>query len=273
MRVNLVMASAGCILAPNREGGGRSVSEGIYEGYARVYDRSGQRAFSVRMVPYVERLLGGRGVEATSLADVACGTGTFALAMAAKGWDVVGVDASGAMLAQARAKAENQGADVRWLQQDMRELRLGREVSVITCLYDSLNYMLTSGDLVAAFRAAYRNLWPDGWYLFDMNTAYAFATMWDGDTYVHDGPDLTVLISGAYDEYRQRVRATVTWFERRGSLWAKGSEEHVEQAYPLEHVAMHLQDAGFVVEECYDCFTLQKPDDETTRILWMARRP
>jgi len=37
------------------------VSEGIYEGYARVYDRSGQRAFSVRMVPYVERLLGGRG--------------------------------------------------------------------------------------------------------------------------------------------------------------------------------------------------------------------
>lgn len=248
------------------------MTEGIYKGYAEVYDRSGQRAFSMRMIPYLETVLAVHNVCATSLADVACGTGTFALAMAAKGWDVVGVDASAAMLAQARAKAAEQGLIVRWIQQDMRSLQFEQPVSLITCLYDSLNYMLTSDDLLAAFRSAYRCLAPGGWYVFDMNTAHAFATMWDGDTYVHDSPDLTVLISGTYDERRQRVHATVTWFERQGALWAKGSEEHVEQAYPPEQVATHLQDAGFAVAGCYDCFTLREPDEETVRILWVARR-
>jgi len=248
------------------------VSGGIYHEYAAIYDRSGQLAFSLRMVSYLETVLARHGVQSTSLADVACGTGTFALAMAAKGWDVVGIDASEAMLAQARAKAAAQGRAVRWIQQDMRSLRLEQPVSLVTCLYDSLNYMLTSDDLLQAFRSAHRCLTPGGWYVFDMNTAYAFASMWDGDTYVHDSADLTVLLSGAYDERKQRVHATVTWFERQGDLWAKGSEEHVEQAYPPEQIATHLQDVGFTVEGYYDCFTLRAPDDETVRILWVAQR-
>jgi len=269
----LVGAEAGVILARRKKGGETAVSKGIYEGYARLYDRSGQRAFSLRMAPYIEALLGRRGVEKGSLADVACGTGTFALEMAGRGWDVTGIDASDAMLAEAKSKSAEQGTEVRWLQQDMRALRLAEKVLVITCLYDSMNYMLTSEDLSAAFRAAFGNLRPGGWFLFDMNTAYAFATMWDGDTYMHDGPDLTVLISGDYDARRQQVRAQVTWFERRGSLWAKGWEEHVEQAYPPEHVATYLQDTGFVVDACYDCFTYREPDEESIRILWIARRP
>lgn len=251
---------------------GQNISAPIYQRYASIYDRSGQRRFSLRMVPYVETVLARHGVQGCSLIDVACGTGTFACAMAAKGWDVIGVDGSEAMLAQARAKAEERGVSIRWMQQDMRSLKLDGRASLVTCLYDSLNYMLTSDDLLQAFRSAYRCLEPGGWYLFDMNTAYCFASLWDGDTYVHDSPDLTVLISGAYDEHRQRVHATVTWFERRGDLWTKESEEHEEQAYPPEQIATHLQDAGFVVEGCYDCFTLREPDEESLRIFWVAHR-
>jgi len=244
----------------------------IYQRYASVYDQSGQRSFSLRMVPYLETVLARHGASGNRLIDVACGTGTLACAMAAKGWDVVGVDGSAAMLAHARAKAEEQGISVRWIQQDMRHLDLDSRASFVTCLYDSLNYMLTGDDLLHAFRSAYRCLDPDGWYLFDMNTAYCFESLWDGDAYVHDSSDLTVLISGAYDERKQRVHARVTWFERQDDLWAKGSEEHVEQAYPPEQVATHLQDVGFMIEGCYDCFTLREPDEESVRIFWVAHR-
>ena len=57
---------------------------------------------------------------ATSVLDVGCGTGTFALMLAARGVDVVGLDPAGASLAVARAKpgAEN----VRWIHGDAQAL-------------------------------------------------------------------------------------------------------------------------------------------------------
>jgi SAM-dependent methyltransferase len=57
---------------------------------------------------------------ARSVLDVGCGTGTFALLLAARGIDVVGVDPAAASLDVARAKP---GADeVRWVQGDATTL-------------------------------------------------------------------------------------------------------------------------------------------------------
>lgn len=57
---------------------------------------------------------------ATRVLDVGCGTGTFALLLAERGLDVIGVDPAGASLAVARAKA---GADrVRWIHGDATAL-------------------------------------------------------------------------------------------------------------------------------------------------------
>jgi SAM-dependent methyltransferase len=57
---------------------------------------------------------------ATRVLDVGCGTGTFALLLAGRGLEVVGVDPSGASLAVARAKA---GAErVRWIDGDATTL-------------------------------------------------------------------------------------------------------------------------------------------------------
>lgn len=77
---------------------------GVAEGYAlwsRTYDRP-LRLFPIEE-PAVRRLLEGLPAGARVL-DAACGTGRHAAWLAARGHDVVGVDASDAMLARARAK-------------------------------------------------------------------------------------------------------------------------------------------------------------------------
>ena len=48
------------------------------------------------------------------LVDLGCGTGRLAVHMAARGFDCVGVDLSGAMLAQARVNAAARGVTVEW---------------------------------------------------------------------------------------------------------------------------------------------------------------
>jgi SAM-dependent methyltransferase len=67
----------------------------IYDKYAEVYDASGQIRFSLRMIPYVDQLLERQGLHVRSALDLACGTGTVAIALAAKGWTVYVVGGSG----------------------------------------------------------------------------------------------------------------------------------------------------------------------------------
>lgn len=245
---------------------------GIYQEYAAVYDASGQLAFSLRMIGYLEQLLARHPTEGCTMLELACGTGTVAIAMARKGWRVWGVDGSERMLAQARAKEEGDRLAVTWLQQDMRLLRLPERVHLATCLYDSLNYMLTDEDLGAVFRRVYNTLLPGGLFCFDMNTARALAS-WDDETYFTDGGALTTIMHCDYDASRQRIRIHITCFERVGDLYRKISETHEEQAYPEEQIAILLLDAGFSLEASYRCFTFAPPDEETMRIMWVARKP
>lgn len=251
----------------------------IYDRYARIYDVSGQISFSLQMLPYLEALLERHPVARGTLLELACGTGTVALAMARQGWRVLGVDGSPHMLAEARRKeqeARNEvdtRLDITWLQQDMRQLALGERVSLATCLYDSLNYMLTSEDLQTVFRRVQAALEPGGLFVFDMNTPWALATYWDDSTYVTETPECTVILESDFDAYRQRTTVRVTCFQQEGELYRKAVEQHTEQGYPREHIATLLTDVGLQIEGMYHCFTFQPPTAACPRILWAARKP
>jgi ubiquinone/menaquinone biosynthesis C-methylase UbiE len=258
----------------------------IYKDYAAVYDQSGQLAFSLKMIPYLRRLLEQHPLEMETGAplvwlDLACGTGTVAVAWAEAGWHVYAIDASAEMLAQARAKAEaiaNEPARPVFSQQDMRRFVIPARVQVATCLYDSLNYMLTSEDLVAVFRRVAEALQPGGLFFFDMNTAWALAELWDEETFFTDSDDLAVVFQSTYDPMRQQVSVLVTCFQQTAEehegrpCYHKIVERHTEQAYPDEQIATLLADAGLKVEAAYECFSLKGPTATTPRIMWVARK-
>jgi len=245
----------------------------IYQEYAQVYDQAGQIAFSLKMIPYLGRLLARHPVEGRVMLDLACGTGTVAIAQAEAGWRVYGLDGSAEMLAQARRKAEGSGVGPLWSQQDMRRFVLPERVHLVTCLYDSMNYMLTNDDLLATFGQVWDVLLPGGLFLFDLNTAWALEALWGDETYFIDSDDLTVVMRSDHDSRRQRTVVTVTCFQRVGDLYHKIIERHTEQAYPPEQIATLLTDVGFGVEGRYDCFSLDPPTSSSYRIMWAARRP
>jgi len=260
----------------------REVPVSIYKGYAEVYDQSGQLAFSLRMLPYLGQLLERHPVQGKVLLELACGTGTVAIAMAEAGWRVYGVDGSVEMLAQARAKAREGNSAPFWSQQDMRRFVLPERVWLTTCLYDSLNYMLTGDDLLAVFRRTFGALLPGGLFFFDMNTAWALAEVWGDEAFITDRDDLTVIFQNKYDPQQQRETVMLTCFQQARGLtnptlgepvYRKITERHIEQAYPSEQIATLLTDAGFQVEAQYNCFSFKPPTPTTTRIMWVARRP
>ena len=97
------------------------------------------------------------------LLDLACGTGRHALEFAEMGNSVTGVDYSGDLLEAARRNAEERGADVTFLNEDIRELDVeDGSFGVITCLFDSIGYLLDNDAIVEALARARDHLAPGG---------------------------------------------------------------------------------------------------------------
>jgi SAM-dependent methyltransferase len=116
---------------------------------------------------------------ARSVLDVGCGTGTFALLLAGRGLDVVGVDPAAGSLDVARAKP---GADlVRWLHGDARtlpELRVDAATMTGNAAQAIVDAASWSG-LLSGVRAALR---PGGHFVFETrDPAYQGWREWHRD--------------------------------------------------------------------------------------------
>lgn len=246
---------------------------GIYERYAEIYDQSGQITFSLRMIPYLSEILEERGFEGKTMLDLACGTGTVALAFASRGWTVYGVDASAAMLAQARRRAGEAGQTLLLSQQDMRSFTLPERVDLVTCLFDSLNYLLRVDDLERTFSRVAAHLKPGSLFICDMNTIWALSEIWDHNTYFSESEGLSVVMQSDYNEETHLAAVGLVAFVKRGELYERIEETHVERAYPEPIVDAAMERAGLEVLEHYEAFTLNPPTPRSPRVLRIARLP
>lgn len=246
----------------------------IYNQYAAVYDRSGQIAFSLKMIPYLDALLQRHPAPARSMADLACGTGTVALAFAQQGWQVCGVDGSTAMLDQARRKANETALHPLWIEQDMRSFALPHPVALVTCLYDSLNYMLSLEDLQQVFYRITEALQPGGVFMGDLNTVNELEQGWNGNTFFVDGSEQSLVMASQHDMETGCSTVHLVGFVRQSNgLYTRFDELHTEAAYSDHDVHAALAAAGLIVEAAYECFGFDIPDAQTRRGMWVARKP
>jgi len=245
---------------------------GIYEKYAEIYDSSGQIGFSLRMIPYLQELLDRHPIEKGRMLDLACGTGTVALSFASNGWEVWGVDASSEMLAQAERKSRESGLTLKLTCQDMRQFTIPATVQLVTCLYDSMNYILTLSGLQDVLKRVTDHLAPGGLFFFDMNTAWALEHIWDHRTFLIEDDDLSLIMASEYDKEQLLGRISVTGFVRRGALYERFSEIHTEQAYFENEIRGAIATAGLRLVACYDCFDFDPPAEDCGRIMWIAGR-
>ncbi len=270
----------------------------IYHDYAPFYDGSGQLRFAVLMGQYLSELLDRHPVAGRRALDVACGTGTLALLLADDGWDVTGLDSSAAMLEQADAKAESMtiGGSVTFVQGDMRALPTNDErpitkdqrshidtlsslvlrpssFNLVTCVYDSLNYLLDERELAACLEGMACVLAPGGLLVADMNTRSFLEYDW-GTCEVIEQAGLVQVSQTYFDPTAECSTMVLSCFagdDQRG--YTRFDETHIERAYAPEVVEHLICSAGLELEALYDCFTFQPIAERTQRFAWVARKP
>jgi SAM-dependent methyltransferase len=240
----------------------------IYDTYADIYDAIGQGAFGEQQA---RRLLARLNLTPQRVLDLACGTGVASLVFAAAGAYVVGVDRSPRMLSLAQAHAHAQGLSLTLIESDIRQLgALGdQQFDLITCFYNSLNYLLEDGDLEAVFRACKTLLAPQGRLCFDINTPAEYAN-WDGGFQVlHDDTNYLVYQQLSYAGRGNWAEGRIVWFTREIERWWRDEERHIQRVWHHEDVHSALAAAGLHIKH-----TTTPTDDpitaETRQIIYLV---
>jgi SAM-dependent methyltransferase len=247
----------------------------MYHDFARFYAEGGWSRYSAQMVRMLPAVMERFGLWPRKVLDLACGDGTFAVAMAGRGLQVTGIDLSPRMLELARERAETEGVRVRFLQQDMRSLRLRGRFDLVTCWFDSLNYLLEIDGLAQAFTGVSRLLDDNGVFIFDMNTIRGLAVEWVREpSYVHLDSGHSFLVSvPEYDDAARIASLHITGFSREGDRWVRMDEVHRERGYTLREIRGCLKKAHLREMACWASLDrMDRPGRGTARVWFVVRR-
>ena len=225
-----------------------------YDEIAEHYDRK------------IRRYRSGDGV---FLADIGCGTGNLTARMAARGYDVIGADASPDMLSAAMNKPHE---GVQYICQSMTELELYGEADVIISTLDSVNHLDSAADIGMCFGAAALNLRRGGLFLFDVNTIYKHKNVLADNTFVYD-------VDGAFCVWQNTLCPDNSvdiqldiFAECEDGLYERMEESFREIALPREELEKLLTRTGFEILEVREYLTDKEPSDNSEKLIFCARK-
>ncbi len=189
------------------------------EEYELVYPHRNM-AEAARCVDLIERVV--QPAEGAEILDVACGRGRHARVLARRGYRVTGIDLSSRAVAAARERAEAEGLDVTFEQQDMREAYCAGCADGVVNLFSSFGYFEREEDHREAIKAMATALYSGGWLVQDfMNAPYVTSTLipedarTEGDIEIHQrrwidagriNKEITLRRDGRQRTFRESVR-------------------------------------------------------------------
>jgi SAM-dependent methyltransferase len=234
-------------------------------GYAAAYDALYSDKDYAAECDLVERLARESAVgDVRRVLDLGCGTGGHSLVLAARGYEVVGVDRSEEMLAQARRKSAGRA---RFRRGDVRSIDLREQFDLVLMMFAVLGYMAEEADVRAALATARRHLRAGGVLVLDV---------WYEPAVLAERPSERVRVietergtierrsSGKLDEERRRCTVSFHVTETRDGEGAEFDEEHSMRYFGRRELDRFLEEAGFELVRFGSFPDVDREPDETT---------
>ncbi len=243
------------------------MTQGVFgRDYATAYDELYQDKDYVAECDLIENVFSLYGQSAVRrVLDLGCGTGGHAVVLAARGYDVIGVDRSPEMLERARARSST----VRYELGEIGNVDLGETFDAVLMMFAVLGYQVGNSDLQAALATARRHARPGGLF---------FGDFWYGPAVLGQRPSERVkvieaptgqVIRVATGELDTRhdlcmVRYHV-WRIVDGRVTAEAREQHPMRYFFAPELDLLLSAAGF---ESVRLGAFPNLDDEATDQTW-----
>lgn len=245
--------------------------------FARIYNlRWGN--FATRAAPllhaYAEAVLDLPGEP--QLLDLCCGAGHLSHFFLEKGYRVIGLDLSPAMLDYARGNCAEYVAAGRaqFILGDAADFRLNQPVDLVCSTFDALNHLPDRESLRQCFRCVHAACLPGGMFIFDLNTRLGLRR-W-ATVSLDENPDLSLMTTGLFDETGGKAHTRITGFLRaQDGRYDRFEETAYNTAFDMATVQADLLDASFHqahIALLNDLSTPLVDPEQEGRVFFVARR-
>jgi len=210
--------------------------------------------------------------------DLGCGTGNHAFPLASRGYEVVGIERSESMLAQACNKLAHAltKPKLSYRTGDIRRVKLENEFDAVLMMFAVLGYQLENKDVLAALKTARQHVRPGALFIYDV---------WYGPAVLHQRPSersrviptadgkILRIASGQLDVSRHLCSVHFNLWKISGKCIVSETEEThlMRYFFPLE-LNLLLECAGFspIRLGAFPEFD-RDPDETTWNILGVGR--
>ena len=247
-----------------------------YDSWAEIYDSV--FSYVVDDIPfYVEEATRSGG----TVLELGCGTGRVSIPIARAGIDIVGIDASSAMLARAREKSREAGIpNLKLLWADMRDFNLSSEFNLVIIPFRGLLSLLSVDDEIRTLTNIKRHLAPGGKLIFDIFVPDLNMMVQEGDVPYHfrdvtdteTGRHLVVWNQANYDAFSQvmSIRTTIEQLDDSGRVSSKMYRDFALR-YIFRWEMHHLLGlCGYDVRAMYGNFERGEFREDSTEMVWVA---
>ncbi|NLP11389.1 class I SAM-dependent methyltransferase [bacterium] len=238
-----------------------------YSALAPIYDYVMGHVDYDHWARYLLSLFKQHGDRVEHVLDVSCGTGSLCRHLADAGLTVYGCDAAWPMLRVARKKV---GAQRFWCG-DLRSLGANWAPQAVLSTYDSMNYLMTQADWLAALRSIHQLLPLGGIFIFDISTLYNSTTVFQRYTQKDTTPGGNYLRTSYF---QPRGSIQVNEFKIRLAETPKVlfKEVHRQKILPLDTVRGYIAETPFQLQACYSDFTFLPANEKAERVHFVVKK-
>lgn len=136
----------------------------LYKKFAEYYDLIYSKKNYSKETNFIENLIKKYKIKGKKILDLGCGTGSHAIHLNEKGFDVFGIDISKEILKVAKNKSKK----ATFLKGDMKNFRLKKEFDIVLCLFSTIHYNQSFKELKKTLKNIYSHLKKGGLLIFDM---------------------------------------------------------------------------------------------------------
>lgn len=243
-----------------------------YEEFSSIYDILMNDVDYESWAKYIINLFKKSDVFPKTILDIACGTGNITIPMSKAGYNMYGIDISDSMLSIAENKARLNRQNIKFIKQDMIDLKLDNTFDAIVCACDGINYILKEEDLNKTFNGLYKILKCGGIFIFDISSFYKLKYILNNNTFFEEKQGICYCWENEFDENTSITTMRLNFFIPKDELYYRFEEVHQQRAYKTKTIIDKLQESGFEDIKVYDEFSLSKPRDLSERIFFVAKR-
>lgn len=206
--------------------------------------------------------------------ELACGTGNLSLLLHQKGYVMTATDLSEDMLAIAGEKAQEEGARMRFLVQDMADINIRDQFDAVVTMCDGFNYLLEDSSLEATLTGIHRVLKPDGLVVIELSSHYKLSAVLGQNTIAEQDDEVSFIWENHYDPQTQILDFDISFYvksDEHPALYEKHVEHHRQRAHEMKNLLAAFE-KYFIIESVLDTDTGLAPTETSERWFFAGRK-